>query len=366
MTDPADFIYMARAIQLAEKGLFTTDPNPRVGCVLVKEGKIVGEGWHEFAGEPHAEINALRQAGKQAAGATVYVTLEPCSHFGRTPPCSDALVKAGVKRVVAAMQDPNPLVSGKGLKQLAEAGIAVQHGVLTAEAEQLNPGFIKRMRHGLPLVRCKLAMSLDGRTAMASGESKWITGEAARLDVQRLRARSTAIMTGVGTVLTDDPSLTVRMEQAAKAPNQPLRIVVDSRLRMPPTAKMLKLPGETHIYTINAAQEYVRPVKTAGAKIHTMPATGNRVDLHAVLNHLGQLSVNEVLLEAGPTLSGAMLKAGLVDEIVVYMAPKLMGNAARGLFNLPGLKKMSQAINLHVDDIRAVGSDWKIVLRPKD
>jgi diaminohydroxyphosphoribosylaminopyrimidine deaminase/5-amino-6-(5-phosphoribosylamino)uracil reductase len=275
-------------------------------------------------------------------------------------------VEAGVKRVVAAMQDPNPLVSGQGLKQLVEAGIAVQQGVLAAEAEKLNPGFIQRMRHGLPFVRCKLAMSLDGRTAMASGESKWITGEAARLDVQRLRARSTAVMTGVGTVLADDPSLTVRMEPAAKALSQPLRIVVDSRLRTPPAAKMLKLPGETHIYTINAAQENAQPVKTAGAKMHTMPAIGNRVDLHAVLSHLGQLSVNEVLLEAGPTLSGAMLNAGLVDEIVVYMAPKIMGNAARGLFNLPGLEKMSQAIDVQIDDIRAVGSDWKITLRIKD
>jgi diaminohydroxyphosphoribosylaminopyrimidine deaminase/5-amino-6-(5-phosphoribosylamino)uracil reductase len=352
---------MARALQLAERGLYSTDPNPRVGCVLVRDGVVVGEGWHELAGGPHAEINALQQAGAQAAGATAYVTLEPCSHHGRTPPCSTALIAAGVARVVAAMQDPNPRVAGSGLQALQQAGIDTASGVLGAAAEALNPGFVKRMRTGLPWVRCKLAMSLDGRTAMASGESQWITGPDARRDVHRLRARASAILTGIDTVLADDPALTVRLEEPAEtAVRQPLRVVLDSRLRMPAAARLLGLPGETLLLTGDTQLEQHTRLARAGVTLATLPLQEGRLDLAAVLRHLGELELNEIHVEAGATLCGALLQAGLLDEVVVYMAPHLMGDAARGLFSLPGLERMAQRINLRVTDIRAVGDDWRI------
>lgn len=358
MIHQADHQFMVRALRLAERGLYTTDPNPRVGCVLVRDGEIVGEGWHERAGGPHAEIRALTQAGERARGATAYVTLEPCCHHGRTPPCSDALIRAGVTRVVAAMADPNPRVAGQGLAQLAAAGMAVESGVLQAQAEALNPGFIMRMRRGRPFVRCKLAMSLDGRTAMASGESKWITAEAARHDVQHLRARSSAIMTGIGTVLADDPSLTVRLEGVDT--RQPLRVVVDSRLRIPPKARLLDAPGRTMIAT--AAQEPLRDAALIRDNVSIMarPAPQGGVDLSAVMAYLAEQEVNEVLVEAGPTLSGALLQAELIDELIIYMAPHLMGGAARGLFHLPELVSMDQRIGLEILDIRAVGRDWRI------
>lgn len=361
-----DTRHMAHALQLAAHGLYTTDPNPRVGCVLVRDGEVVGAGWHHRAGEPHAEINALREAGERARGATAYVTLEPCCHHGRTPPCSDALIAAGVARVVAAMEDPNPLVAGRGLAQLRQAGIRVEHGVLQAQAEALNPGFIMRMRDRRPFVRCKLAASLDGRTAMASGESKWITGEAARLDVQRLRARSSAVMTGIGTVLADDPSLNLRVD-FGQGLRQPLRVVVDSRLSMPETARMLGLPGRTLVMTRAREPDVVARLERAGAEVVHVPAQGDGVDLHAVLRHLVELHVNEVLLETGGTLGGAMLAAGLVDELVLYVAPHIMGNGARGLFNLPGLERMEQRIDLDILDVRAVGKDWRITatVRPR-
>lgn len=351
---------MARALQLAERGLYTTDPNPRVGCVLVRDGAVVGEGWHERAGGPHAEINALRQAGSQAAGATAYVTLEPCSHHGRTPPCSGALINAGVARVVAAMQDPNPRVAGSGLQALQQAGIETTSGVLAAAAEALNPGFVKRMRTGLPWVRCKLAMSLDGRTAMASGESQWITGAAARRDVHRLRARASAILTGIDTVLADDPALTVRLEEPAATPVPPLRVVLDSRLRMPADAQLLGLPGATLLLTGVTQPEQHARLARPGVTLATLPLDDNRLDLAAVLTHLGGLELNEVHVEAGATLCGALLQAGLIDELVIYMAPHLMGAAGRGLVALPGLERMAQRINLKVTDIRAVGDDWRI------
>ena len=357
-----DYRYMSRALQLARKGMYTTDPNPRVGCVIVKDGEIVGEGWHERAGEPHAEVHALRAAGNKAVGATVYVTLEPCCHYGKTPPCSEALIKAQVARVVTAMQDPHSRVAGQGLQQLRDAGIEVETGVLEAQAQALNPGFIKRMQTGRPYVRCKLAMSLDGRTAMASGESKWITSEAARQDVQRLRARSSAIVTGVGTVLADDPNMTVRLDNAER---QPLRVVVDTHLSMPVAARMLQIPGRTLVMTCSDDEAAKETLEQAGAEVIWLPFSHNTVDLLAVLDTLGEMEVNEVLVETGATLSGAMLQAGLIDELIIYMAPLLMGDGARGLFRLPGLEAMEQKINLDITDMRAVGKDWRITASVK-
>ncbi len=356
-----DHKYMSRALQLAERGLYTTDPNPRVGCVLVKDGAVVGEGWHVRAGAAHAEINALAQAGERARGATAYVTLEPCCHHGRTPPCSEALIAAGVTRVVAAMVDPNPRVAGQGLAQLQAAGIAVESGILAAQAEALNPGFVMRMRKGRPFVRAKLAMSLDGRTAMASGESKWITGDAARADVQRLRARSSAIITGIGSVLADDPSMNVRLEgEGAEPARQPLRVVLDPHLSLPPTARLLGLPGRTLVYTAVDDAALREQLMHAGAEVVRIPNQGDALDLHVMLEMLAAEQVNEALLETGATLSGAMLRAGLIDELVIYMAPHLMGDGARGLFHLPGLNGMQDRVELEIADIRAVGKDWRI------
>ena len=363
MATADDHRFMGRALELARRGLYTCDPNPRVGCVIVRDGEIVGEGWHEAAGGPHAEIVALEQAGPEhARGATVYVTLEPCCHHGRTPPCTTALVEAGVARVVAAMEDPNPRVAGQGLAALREAGIAVESGVAAEAAARLNPGFIKRMRRGRPFVRAKLAMSLDGRTALASGESRWITSEQARADVHRLRARSSAVMTGVGTVLADDPALTARVEGAVR---QPLRVVVDTHLSTPDTAALLRQPGDTVIFTCREPDGYHARLAAAGAEVVTLPARGDRVDLAAVLEELARREVNEVLLEMGATLAGAMLRQGLVDEMVIYMAPVLLGDAARPLFRLPGIEHMDQRLELEIDEIRAVGPDWRITARPK-
>lgn len=353
----ADFTYMARALQLAQKGLYTTDPNPRVGCVIVKDGEVVGEGWHVRSGEPHAEIHALQQAGDKAAGATVYVTLEPCCHQGKTPPCSDALVNAKVSRLVVAMQDPHSRVAGQGLQQLREAGIETEAGVMETQARALNPGFIKRMQTGRPYVRNKLAMSLDGRTAMASGESKWITSQAARADVHRLRARSSAIVTGVGTVLADDPNLTVRLDGIER---QPLRVVLDTHLSTPTNARILQQPGRTLVMTCSEDEAAREALQHAGAEVVCLPFCSDTVDMQAVLDTLGEMEVNEVLVETGATLSGAMLKAGLIDELVIYMAPILMGDSARGLFRLPGMDSMDQKIELNIADIRAVGQDWRI------
>ncbi len=363
MTTDSDHAYMSRALQLAERGLFTTDPNPRVGCVLVRDGVIVGEGWHERAGEPHAEVLALHAAGDRVRGATAYVTLEPCCHQGRTPPCADALIAAGVAEVVVAMQDPNSLVAGGGLAKLQAAGIQTRSGVLSAQAEELNAGFVSRMRRGRPFVRCKLAMSLDGRTAMASGESKWITGAQARTDVQRLRARSSAIMTGIGTVLADDPSLNVRLDENDAA-RQPLRVVLDHQLRMPADAHMLKLPGKTLIFAVSEAEAPRVALLAAGAEIVLLEPRDGRMQLADVLEVLAMREINEVLLEAGATLSGAMLQAGLIDELVIYMAPQLLGDSARGLFHLPGITAMDQKLGLDVRDIRKVGNDWRVTAVP--
>jgi diaminohydroxyphosphoribosylaminopyrimidine deaminase/5-amino-6-(5-phosphoribosylamino)uracil reductase len=371
MSSDVDHRFMARAIQLARKGLYTTHPNPRVGCVLVKQGEVVGEGYHRRAGEPHAERNALAQAGERARGATAYVTLEPCCHHGRTPPCSDGLIEAGVKRVVAAMRDPNPRVAGEGFAQLRAAGIAVEEGVMQAQAERLNPGFNKRMREGLPYVRCKLAMSLDGRTAMASGESQWITSAAAREDVHRLRARSAAILTGFGTLQADDPSMNVRLSPLALDLDadlhtpQPLRVVLDPQLQTPPTAKMLSLPGPVLIVCSDEARLDAAPLEASGAQVVTRPADGDMLDLRQVMAYLAQQEINEVLLESGAVLAGAMMAEGLIDELVVYLAPHLMGSGARGLFHLPAIELMSQRIALKITDLRQVGEDIRITAVPR-
>jgi diaminohydroxyphosphoribosylaminopyrimidine deaminase/5-amino-6-(5-phosphoribosylamino)uracil reductase len=355
-----DARHMARALLLARRGLYTTDPNPRVGCVLVLDGLVIGEGWHERAGEPHAEVHALREAGARADGATAYVTLEPCCHHGRTPPCTQALIDAGVKRVVAGMHDPNPRVAGEGANQLRAAGVQVNVGLMEAEAEQLNPGFLKRMRDGRPFVRVKLAVSLDGRTALAGGESQWITGEAARRDVQRWRARSSAILTGVSTVLADDPQMNVRDIANAK---QPLRIVLDSQLRMPPQAQMLKLPGRTLVVTASADPKRAQALRNAGAEIEVFAAGHGQVDLHALMQHLAARELNEILVESGARLAGGLLQAGLIDELVVYSAPSILGHDARGMFSLPPLQSMAERIALTIVDRRAVGQDWRVMAR---
>lgn len=360
--------YMAEAIQLARRGLYTTSPNPRVGCVLVRDGKIIGRGWHQWAGQPHAEINALRDAEKMygnARGATAYVTLEPCSHHGKTPPCCDALVAAGVTRVVAAMQDPNPLVAGRGLEHLRTAGIAVESGLLENEARELNPGFISRMTRQRPWVRVKLAMSLDGRTAMASGESQWLTGAAARSDVQRLRARSCAVVSGVETVLHDNAALSVRagelnLENAQEiAYRQPLRLVLDSKLRLHPPARIFAQPGRLVIATLNDEQKRWEQVIDGGGEILHAPEKDGRVDLQAVMDFLTSQQCNEVLVEAGATLAGAFWRAGFVDWLTIYMAPTLLGSAGRPLFDL-SLEKMREQQRLDIRDVRAVGNDWRI------
>ena len=363
---------MVRALQIAERGLYTTDPNPRVGCVVVSKGEVVGEAWHRRAGEPHAERLALAQAGAAARGATAYVTLEPCSHHGRTPPCADALIAAGVARVVAAMQDPNPLVAGQGMQRLRDAGVTTTLGVQATRARELNPGFVKRMETGRPFVRCKLAVSIDGRTAMANGESKWITAPEARGDVQRLRARSSAIVTGVSTVLADDPSLNVRLTafelcgvESATGVRQPVRVVLDSRLRTPPRAQLLGLPGKTWLVTTVAAMNSDRrgPLERAGAEITALPST-RRIDLDALMTWLGSREINEVLLESGPVLAGAALAAGLLDELIVYVAAHVMGDGARGMFHLPGLLNMTDRVQLAWSDMRRVGPDLRLTARP--
>lgn len=370
-SDPAaDRVHMARAIRLAARGLYTTDPNPRVGCVLVRGGEVVGEGWHRRTGGPHAERIALAQAGERARGATAYVTLEPCCHHGRTPPCTVGLLEAGVTRVVTAMEDPNPLVAGNGNAQLAAAGVAVTNGVLEAEARGLNPGFVKRMTRGLPYVRVKLAASLDGRTAMASGESKWVTSAAARRDVQRLRARSSAILTGIGTLLADDPSLNVRLTAAElgldpdDAVRQPVRVVVDSGLRMPVDARMLGLPGHTLVACVDQDPLRAAPLETAGARVYVCPEGAGRVDLESLFRWLAGQEQNEALVEAGPTLAGAVVQAGLADELVIYLAPHLMGDAGRGLFTLPGMERMADRVGLRFADVRMVGPDLRVTAVP--
>ncbi len=368
----ADAVFMARALQLAARGLFTTGINPRVGCVLVKDGQIIGEGWHERAGEGHAEVMALRDAerrGDDAKGATAYVTLEPCAHHGKTPPCAEALIKVGVSRVVAAMEDPNPLVAGQGLALLQQAGIAVAAPLMAAEAEALNIGFVKRMRQGKPWVRLKMAGSLDGRSALANGQSQWITGSEARADGHRFRARAQAIITGVGTLIADDPLLTVRdVERPLGQLGQPvplapsLRVVVDSHLRMPTTARILQ--GGCLVATASIDPDKTAALRAAGADVICLPDADGRVDLAALLDHLAERGVNEVHVEGGSRLSGVFLKSGLVDELLFYMAPTLLGSDARGWFDDLNLTSLDQKVALKFEDVRMVGPNLRILARP--
>ncbi|HEX2138098.1 MAG TPA: bifunctional diaminohydroxyphosphoribosylaminopyrimidine deaminase/5-amino-6-(5-phosphoribosylamino)uracil reductase RibD [Woeseiaceae bacterium] len=362
MTDfsPADHRYMARALQLAAKGMTTAHPNPRVGCVLVRDGEIVGEGWHRAAGEAHAEVNAIRDAGGAAAGAVAYVTLEPCAHTGRTPPCVNALIKADLAEVVFAHEDPSSRAPRSGRALLEAAGIRVRAGLKRTEARRLNRGFFSRIERGRPFVRVKIAASLDGGTAMRSGESRWITDEAARRDVQRLRATSGAILTGVGTVLADNPSLDVR--DAPQVLKQPLRVILDSRLRTPPGARILGLPGATAIFcaddTGRAALD--RP----GISIHAVAGEEGRVDLPGMLSKLGELAINDVLVEAGPVLSGAFLLARLADELVIYQAPHIMGSETRRMFDTPGMAALADRQAFEVVDVRRTGACLRVTALP--
>lgn len=366
MTDftAADHGYMAEALRLAERGLYTTEPNPRVGAVVVKDGRIIGRGFHRKAGEAHAEVLALKEAGAAAAGATLYVTLEPCAHHGRTPPCADAVVAAKVSRVVAAMTDPNPKVSGKGFEILKKAGIATAEGLMEAESRALNPGFISRMTRGRPWVRTKLAVSLDGRTALADGESKWISGEASREDVHRWRARSSAVLTGIGTLLKDDPSLNVRLEGEW---HQPIKVVVDTYLSTPVSAKIFKQqPDSVYIATTVEDPEEHELLAKAGANIQVFPEkAGGMMDMKLVLETLAELECNEVLVEAGAGMNGPLLGAGLLDEIILYMAPNVLGDTARGMFSLPPLVGMEQRREFEITDLRKLGQDLRLMLKPK-
>lgn len=359
MFSAADSAHMARALQLATRGRYGAHPNPMVGCVIVRDGKVVGEGWHARAGDAHAEINALEAAADAARGATVYVTLEPCAHHGKTPPCADALVEAGVRRVVAAMQDPFDEVAGRGLARLLEAGIEAEVGLMESAAQELNEGFITRVTRGRPLVRLKVATSIDGATAMASGESRWITGPEARHDVQKLRARSGAVMTGIGTVLADDPSLTVRDVDAQD--RQPLRVVLDSRLRMPATARMLSLPGDTLVCCTGGCDE--GPLAAAGAEILVCGAHGDVVNVFEVLAALAEREINDVLVEAGHRLAGYLLEKDLVDELVIYQSPHIMGSNTRGMFATPAWEALADRRTLSVNDVRRVGNDTRITAR---
>jgi diaminohydroxyphosphoribosylaminopyrimidine deaminase / 5-amino-6-(5-phosphoribosylamino)uracil reductase len=345
---------MGRAFELARRGLFTTDPNPRVGCVLVRDGNMVGEGWHQRAGGPHAEVHALSVAGGAARGATAYVTLEPCDHHGRTPPCSQALLDAGVARVVYALEDPNPAVAGKGAAHLRAAGVLVESGLMAAEAEALNPGFLKRMRQGLPYVRVKLASSLDGRTALASGESRWITSPAARADVQRGRAASSVVLTGVGTILADDPALNVRIDDSDR---QPLRVVLDSQLRTPSDSRVLQREGRVLIVGVEDDPARRRSLERQGAEVLIVPASDGRPDLGAVLGLLAERGANEIWVEAGATLAGSFVRQRCFDELVMYMAPCLLGSDARPLLQLPALASLDERLLLRFTQCRSVGDD---------
>ncbi len=362
MTDPADHLHMARALKLARRGLYTTRPNPRVGCVIVKDGAVVGEGFHYRAGEAHAEVEALRAAGNAAAGATVYVTLEPCNHQGRTPPCSEALIAARVTRVVYAVADPHCTARG-GAAKLAAAGIAVDCGALSVEARALNRGFFLRCERARPFVTVKIGMSLDAKIALADGQSQWITSEESRADVQRLRASAGAILTGSGTVLADDPALNVRDPRFDIAGRPPPRVVIDRRLRTPPSARLFDVPGEVRIFTANTDPALSHALSKRGATIEPLTNAGGG-ELSAVLTRLHELEVNEVLIEAGPTLVGSLLDAGLVDELVLYIAPVLLGPTARAAFLWPALTTLANAPRFRTLESVAIGPDRRLTLAP--
>ena len=359
----ADCEFMARALRLARNGMYSAHPNPRVGCVLVLDGKVVGEGWHRKTGEAHAEIVALQDAGESAEGATAYVTLEPCLHHGRTAPCTEALIDAKIAEVVVTMQDPFHQVDGGGLESLKESGIGVRIGLMKDEATQLNEGFISRVTRKRPFVRLKTAASLDGCTAMADGESQWITGPEARADVQRLRASSGAVLTGIGTVLADDPSLTVREETLVSEGMQPLRVILDNGLRMPLSARMLTSPGNTAVFCVDDSNRAA--LEDAGAAIYVVPKRNENTDLDAVLEKLAELEINDVLAEAGHTLAGSLLASGLADELVIYQSPHIMGSQTQRMFKTPAWRQMSQRMALDIVDVRRVGADTRITARPR-
>ena len=369
MWTASDYQYMSRALQLARRGLYSSDPNPRVGCVIVKDDVVLSEGWHHKAGQVHAEIEALNNAKKNntsgnVSGATCYVTLEPCAHHGRTPPCTESLINAGIKKVIAATIDPNPLVAGKGLQQLNEADIETASGLMKAQAVELNPGFEMRMQQGRPFVRCKLAMSLDGKTALSNGDSKWISGPESRMDVQKLRARSSAIMTGVGTVIADNPSMNVRLSETSERDGdvrQPLRVILDSKLEISPEARILNVPGYVIIFHQSANKDRHRQLENKGAELVTIDEARGSAFLKQALNYLAtEKEINEIFLETGSILAGEMLQAGLIDELILYLAPTLLGQDAKGLFQLPLLDSMSDRISLDFSDIRSIGNDIRI------
>jgi diaminohydroxyphosphoribosylaminopyrimidine deaminase / 5-amino-6-(5-phosphoribosylamino)uracil reductase len=357
-----DARYMRRALELAARGLYTTDPNPRVGCVLARDGRVLGEGWHERAGEAHAEVNALRAAGNAAQGATAYVTLEPCAHTGRTPPCTQALIAARVSRVVYASGDPNPLVNGAGVAALRAAGIDTVGEVLAAESRALNPGFFKRMRTGLPWVRVKLGASLDGRTALANGASRWVTGPAARQDAQRFRARSSVVLSGSGTVLADDPALNVRIDGATR---QPLRVVLDSDLRVPPQARMFDREGPALVFTASTDAARRAELERRGVRVESVArAAHGGLQLEPVLHRLAAQAANEIWVEAGARLAGALLRAQLVDEFIVYLAPCLLGPTARALVELPEITQLEQRMRLEFTECKPIGADLRLTAVP--
>jgi diaminohydroxyphosphoribosylaminopyrimidine deaminase/5-amino-6-(5-phosphoribosylamino)uracil reductase len=361
MFDAFDQQCMSRALELAARGLCSTDPNPRVGCVIARDGELLAEGWHQRAGEAHAEPQALAQAGEAARGATAYVTLEPCSHQGRTASCADALVEAGLSRVVGAIADPNPVVNGRGFERLRAAGVQVDTGLAQEQAEDLNAGFFMRMRERRPWVRVKLALSLDGKTALQDGSSQWISGEASRLDVQEWRARSSAVMTGIGTLLADDPSLNVRLDQH---PRQPMRVIVDSHWRTPPGARTLALPGRV---LIAGCGDFDIPpaLRDTQAELLALPRAGERVDLHALVAALAERAVNELQVEAGATLAGALVDARLVDELLIYQAPLLLGGGSREAFAFGPLSMMDQRVELQKIESLALGRDLRLRFRPE-
>jgi diaminohydroxyphosphoribosylaminopyrimidine deaminase/5-amino-6-(5-phosphoribosylamino)uracil reductase len=359
MFSAADHEFMGQALALAGRGLYTSTPNPRVGCVVVREGAVVGTGWHEKAGLEHAEVLALKAAGERARGATLYLNLEPCSHHGRTPPCVDAVIAAGIKRMVAAVQDPNPKVAGSGFAKLRAAGIAVEQGLREEEARELNVGFFARMRRGRPWVRMKIAASLDGRTALANGNSQWITGEAARADGHRWRARACAVLTGFGTVRDDDPQLNVRGIDTLR---QPLKVVVDSKFETSPGARLLK-EGKTLVVGAVNDPKKVAALHAEGAETAVIPNERGKVELFKLMEELARRELNEIHVEAGTKLNGSLLQAGVVDELLVYLAPSLIGDSGRGMFSLPELTELSQAAPLKIREIERVGMDLRILAR---
>lgn len=361
MFSSVDYAFMSYALRLAEKGLYSTTPNPRVGCVLTLDDRIIGSGWHEKAGQPHAEINALASTSEAACGATAYITLEPCSHYGRTPPCVNALIDAGITKVIIAMEDPNPMVSGRGCMLLEQAGITVQTGLLQVQAQALNIGFIMRMMHKKPWIRLKTAASLDGKTALNNGISQWITGETARQDGHRWRARSCAIMTGIGTVKSDNPQLSVRHAETAR---QPKKIIVDSHLNIPLNAKLLQSDGEVLIFTAHdESVEKKEALSRMGAQVIVMPNEKGAIDLKKMMTVLAAMEINEVLVEAGRELNGALIEAGLVDEMIFYLAPHLLGDDARGMIKLPELTCLEQKKELKIQDVRMIGQDIRIIAK---